>query len=135
MGDEHQLPPTSFFMAENFSEQHSESEDLESILEDCLALSMPQKYLLWHYRSKHESLITFSNRHFYKNSLMTFPSNDDMATKVSFEYVKGVYERGAARNNKEEAKTVVPALGTVSGRGHNTDLGSVSSRKKHKAVM
>ncbi|MBO5717427.1 MAG: DUF4011 domain-containing protein [Alistipes sp.] len=107
VGDEHQLPPTSFFMTDNFSEQHSESEDLESILEDCLALSMSQKYLLWHYRSKHESLITFSNRHFYKNSLMTFPSNDDMATKVSFEYVKGIYERGAGRNNKEEAKAVV----------------------------
>ncbi|MGN0007927.1 MAG: DUF3320 domain-containing protein [Alistipes sp.] len=107
VGDEHQLPPTNFFMADNFSEQHSESEDLESVLEDCLAISMPQKYLLWHYRSKHESLITFSNRHFYKNSLMTFPSNDDMATKVSFEYVKGVYERGTGRNNKEEAKAVV----------------------------
>ena len=110
VGDEHQLPPTSFFMAENFCEQHSESEDLESILEDCLALSMPQKHLLWHYRSKHESLITFSNRHFYKNSLMTFPSNDDMATKVSFEYVKGVYERGTGRNNKEEAKAVVKEI-------------------------
>lgn len=110
VGDEYQLPPTSFFMAENFSEQHSEIEDLESILEDCLALSMPQKYLLWHYRSKHESLITFSNRHFYKNSLMTFPSNDDMATKVSFEYVKGIYERGAGRNNKEEAKAVVKEI-------------------------
>lgn len=107
VGDEHQLPPTNFFMAENFSEQHSESEDLESILEDCLALSMPQKHLLWHYRSRHESLITFSNRLFYKNSLMTFPSNDDMATKVSFEYVKGVYERGSGRHNREEAKAVV----------------------------
>ena len=110
VGDEHQLPPTNFFMADNFCEQYSESEDLESILEDCLALSMPQKHLLWHYRSKHESLITFSNRHFYKNSLMTFPSNDDMATKVSFEYIKGVYERGAGRNNKEEAKAVVKEI-------------------------
>lgn len=107
VGDEHQLPPTNFFMAENFSEQHSESEDLESILEDCLALSMPQKHLLWHYRSRHESLITFSNRLFYKNSLMTFPSNDDMATKVSFEYVRGVYDRGSGRHNREEAKAVV----------------------------
>ena len=110
VGDEHQLPPTNFFMTNNFCEQYSENEDLESILEDCLALSMPQKHLLWHYRSKHESLITFSNRHFYKNSLMTFPSNDDMATKVSFEYVKGVYERGTGRNNKEEAKAVVKEI-------------------------
>ncbi|MBR5898808.1 MAG: DUF3320 domain-containing protein [Muribaculaceae bacterium] len=110
VGDEHQLPPTNFFMADNFCEQHSESEDLESILEDCLALSMSQKHLLWHYRSKHESLITFSNRIFYKNSLMTFPSNDDMATKVSFEYVKGTYNRGTGRNNKEEAKSVVKEI-------------------------
>lgn len=110
VGDEHQLPPTNFFMADNFSERHSECEDLESILEDCLALSMPQKHLLWHYRSKHESLITFSNYHFYSNSLMTFPSNDDMATKVGFEYIKGVYDRGAGRNNKEEAKAVVAEI-------------------------
>lgn len=110
VGDEHQLPPTSFFMADNYSEQHSESEDLESILEDCLALSMPQRHLLWHYRSRHESLITFSNIHFYRNSLMTFPSNDDMATKVSLEYVKGIYERGSGRNNKEEAKAVVEEI-------------------------
>ena len=107
VGDEHQLPPTNFFQADGFCEQHSESEDLDSILEDCLALSMPQKYLLWHYRSKHESLITFSNRLFYKNSLMTFPSNDDMATKVSFEYVNGLYERGKGNKNKEEAKAVI----------------------------
>ncbi len=107
VGDEHQLPPTSFFMTENYNEQHSEVEDLDSILEDCLALSMPQKHLLWHYRSKHESLITFSNRHFYSNSLLTFPSNDDMASKVTFEYVRGVYERGKGRYNKEEAKAVV----------------------------
>ena len=110
VGDEHQLPPTNFFMADNFSEQHSECEDLESILEDCLALSMPQKHLLWHYRSKHESLITFSNHHFYDNSLLTFPSNDDMATKVGFEYIKGLYERGGGRNNKEEAKAVVKEI-------------------------
>ena len=110
VGDEHQLPPTSFFMANNFSELHSESEDLESILEDCLALSIPQKYLLWHYRSKHESLITFSNRYFYKNALKTFPSNDDIATKVSFEYVEGIYNRGTGRNNKEEAIAVVKEI-------------------------
>lgn len=107
VGDEQQLPPTSFFMADNFCEQYSENEDLESILEDCLALSMPQKHLLWHYRSKHESLITFSNYHFYGNTLLTFPSNDDMTTKVSFEYVEGVYERGAGRNNRAEAEAVV----------------------------
>jgi len=46
-----------------------DKEDLESILDDCLALSIPSKYLLWHYRSKHESLIAFSNTNYYENKI------------------------------------------------------------------
>lgn len=110
VGDECQLPPTNFFISGSYSEQHSEVSDLESVLDDCLALSMPQKHLLWHYRSKHESLIAFSNRHFYKNALKTFPSNDDMANKVSFHYVNGIYDRGRGRNNKAEAKAVIDEI-------------------------
>lgn len=135
VGDEHQLPPTNFFVAGNFSEQHSESEDLESILEDSLAISMPQKHLLWHYRSKHESLITFSNRHFYKNSLLTFPSNDDMATKVSLEFVKGVYERGSGRYNKEEAKAVVNEIKQLLTEGAGKSIGVVTFNVNQQSLI
>ena len=43
---------------------------------------MPEKHLNWHYRSKHESLIAFSNIMYYGNKLCTFPSPDAMESKV-----------------------------------------------------
>ena len=61
VGDPKQLPPTSFFTSNRIDEDNSELEDLESLLDDCLAISMPQMYLKWHYRSRHESLIAYSN--------------------------------------------------------------------------
>ena len=69
VGDPNQMPPTSFFASNIVDEEHLETEDLENILEDCLALNMPQTHLLWHYRSHHESLIAFSNSQFYENRL------------------------------------------------------------------
>ncbi|RZL16312.1 MAG: DUF4011 domain-containing protein, partial [Pedobacter sp.] len=71
VGDPKQMPPTNFFSSNNFDEDNVDKEDLESILDDCLALSMPSQHLLWHYRSKHESLIAFSNAKYYDNSLLT----------------------------------------------------------------
>ena len=59
VGDPKQMPPHQLFSVNTVDEDNIELEDLESILDDCLALSIPSKYLLWHYRSKHESLIAF----------------------------------------------------------------------------
>ena len=71
VGDPNQLPPTSFFSGAQNEEDDVQLEDLDSILDDCLALLMPDTHLLWHYRSKHESLITFSNKEYY-NSYLTY---------------------------------------------------------------
>ncbi len=110
VGDPNQMPPTSFFSTTAVDEDNIEMEDLESILDDCLAMSMPQTHLLWHYRSKHESLIAFSNSHFYGNKLYTFPSVNDRETKVSLVHVNGTFERGKTRHNKEEARAVVDEI-------------------------
>lgn len=110
VGDPKQMPPTNFFTTNFIDEENIEKEDLESILDDCLALSMPSRYLLWHYRSKHESLITFSNSQFYENSLLTFPSTDDQITKVRFVHIPGFYDRGKSRQNSYEAKAVVDEI-------------------------
>ena len=74
VGDPNQMPPTSFFAGNTIDEDNLDIEDLDSILDDCLALGMPQAHLHWHYRSRHESLIAFSNQEFYENSMLTFPS-------------------------------------------------------------
>jgi hypothetical protein len=107
VGDPKQMPPTNFFSTTNFDEENAEKEDLESILDDCLALSIPSKHLLWHYRSKHESLIAFSNSNYYENKLLTFPSPDDLATKVNNVHVPGFYDRGKTRQNRFEANAIV----------------------------
>ena len=107
VGDPKQLPPTTFFSSDYKDDEHYEVEDLESILDDCLALGMPENHLLWHYRSNHESLIAFSNAMYYDNTLLTFPSPNELSSKVSFEYVDGVYERGGSKCNKKEGDALV----------------------------
>ena len=110
VGDPKQMPPTSFFQAQNIDEENLEQEDLESILDDCLSLSMPQLYLSWHYRSEHESLISFSNMQFYENRLMTFPSVENQTSMVKFVEVKGTYRKGKNRVNHEEAKAIIEEI-------------------------
>ncbi len=110
VGDPKQMPPTSFFSTNTFDEDNPNMEDLESILDDCLALSFPSKYLRWHYRSKHESLIAFSNCKYYDNKLLTFPSPDDIKTKLQYQHVNGVYDRGGSRQNKAEAEAIVKEI-------------------------
>ena len=110
VGDPKQMPPTSFFASSTTDEEHLEEEDMESILDDCLALNMPQTHLLWHYRSRHESLIAFSNIQFYENKLYTFPSVNDRESHVHLVHVDGVFERGGKRINRAEAEAVVEEL-------------------------
>ncbi len=110
VGDPKQMPPTNFFNVNNVDEDNIEMEDLESILDDCLALSMPSKYLLWHYRSKHESLIAFSNSEYYDNKLLTFPSPDNIESKVRLIPVQGFYDKGKTRQNITEARAVVAEI-------------------------
>lgn len=108
VGDPKQLPPTAFFNTDYTDEENLQSEDLESILEDCLALGLPEKYLMWHYRSKHESLIAFSNALYYGNKLYTFPSPDALQSKVHLKYIEnGIYDRGNTKQNPAEADSLV----------------------------
>lgn len=107
VGDPKQMPPTSFFTTTKLDEENIEIEDMESILDDCLSLNLPSKHLLRHYRSRHESLIAFSNANYYENKLLTFPSADDLQRKVQYQYVEGVYDKGKTRTNKFEADAIV----------------------------
>lgn len=108
VGDPRQLPPTTFFMSDYIDEENLEYEDLESVLEDCLALNLPERHLKWHYRSRHESLIAFSNAMYYGNKLCTFPSTNALQSKVQFRYVEnGVYQRGSTKQNPIEADALV----------------------------
>ena len=74
---------------------------------------LPERTLLWHYRSRHEHLIAFSNAKIYKGSLITFPSNVDRAPNVGVEYTyvpSGYYDRGGRKGNVIEAEKVVDLI-------------------------
>lgn len=115
-GDKEQLPPSNFFMASSSaaddaydSENEDEDEDdsYESILDEVDFL--PERSLKWHYRSRHEELIAFSNSEIYRNELTTFPSVVEKEADIGVEYVyvpEGVYDRGGKKDNKLEAQKV-----------------------------
>ncbi len=99
VGDPKQLPPTNFFgRAEDDSdndEMEDHEKDLESILDEAKASGIPTMQLNWHYRSSHESLIAFSNYHYYGNELITFPSAVTADRGVSLKYLSnGSFDRG-----------------------------------------
>jgi very-short-patch-repair endonuclease len=110
VGDPKQLPPTNFFSRSDSGDDADADdnlvEDLESILDDCIAAQLPERHLNWHYRSRHESLIAFSNYHYYGNRLFTFPS-PHQELGVSFRHVRGEYDKGKSRTNRAEATAIV----------------------------
>src|SRR5690606_11158660 len=87
-----------------------EFEDLESILDELLSSGLRHKRLQWHYRSRHEDLIAFSNRQYYANDLLTFPSTDVSYSGVRFTPVAASYEKGRSRTNPGEAAALVAEL-------------------------
>ena len=115
-GDSKQMPPTNFFRAaesdegeyDEEEEDHVSSADFSSVLDECGPI-FPMSMLRWHYRSKHESLIAFSNHQFYGSKLVTFPSATQKCEHlgIQFEYVdNGIYERGGKKINPIEAQRV-----------------------------
>lgn len=112
VGDPEQLPPTNVGdRGVDDIEDGSDVSDQESILDECLAANIPRRNLDWHYRSRHESLIAFSNAHYYGGRLVTFPSpvTDDRAVRLTL-VPDGVYERGSGRVNRPEARAVVAEI-------------------------
>jgi very-short-patch-repair endonuclease len=117
VGDSKQLPPTNFFesVQEENEEEHAAA-NIESLLKkvESQVREADRPMLRWHYRSRHESLIAFSNRHFYDNGLVAFPSpvTNAHVMGLSLRHVrKGVYRRGESRaNNPIEAHQVVKTV-------------------------
>ncbi|MEG2000279.1 MAG: DUF4011 domain-containing protein, partial [Evtepia sp.] len=112
-GDSKQLPPTNFFVGstpddEFDSEEEEETEIFESILDEAVTF-LPERTLKWHYRSRNEHLIAFSNAEIYRNGLMTFPAPVERVADIGVEYIyvkNGVYERGGRKCNINEANMV-----------------------------
>ena len=117
VGDPKQLPPTSFFATAHDLPVVADSEDgvdvpdAESILEAFMGCGVPMSRLKWHYRSAHESLISFSNVSFYDGDLLTFPSVEPISDRLGlrFEFVNDAVYEGKGLN-LAEARRVADAI-------------------------
>lgn len=113
VGDDKQMPPTSFFKRATgdapINSDGDASERLQSILSEAIAYGLPQQMLRWHYRSLHESLIEFSNLKYYRNKLYLFPSSQRASSELGLQWhpvPDGRYraEQGSkGRVNRKEA--------------------------------
>ncbi len=124
VGDDKQLPPTSFFTGISDDEKTVDEDDdglvlrnLESILSLCNIVLPNQCMLRWHYRSHHPGLIAVSNRNFYDNNLLLPPSTirDSYSDGMGVSMVKSPpngYQRGGANGGRNvvEAEMIANAV-------------------------
>ncbi len=147
VGDTKQLPPTNFFSTSLNDEDYDidsdeiiESEDagaFESVLDEAVAV-LPERSLRWHYRSRDEHLIAFSNVKVYNSQLITFPSSIESVSDTGVEYIyvkDGVYDRGGKKNNIIEAQKVADLVFEHFRKHPNRSLGVVTfSEAQQNAV-
>ena len=170
VGDEMQLPPTSFFSTARDAEDETlaieeDGEPVAVVLDaDSLlnqgARNLPATLLAWHYRSRHESLIGFSNAAFYAGQLFTIPdraipagprsvvvadgrgsdaaaiaSNTDalLARAISFHFV--AHSPYAERRNEGEARTIAALVRELLGRETGLSIGIVAFSEAQQAAI
>lgn len=131
VGDQKQLPPTSFFdritgNSDSPDDEEDEGEDeiiatrateMESVLSLCVARGLNESMLEWHYRSRDPSLIAVSNKEFYEGRLILppCPTQADKSFGLKLVQVPGVYSsrnkgKGRTATNRIEAECVVDRL-------------------------
>ena len=152
VGDQKQLPPTSFFdRLVDAGEDEDEDDDvpvgataadMESILSLCEARGLRSRMLEWHYRSRDPSLIRVSNAEFYGDNLVLPPSplQLDPDYGLKFNRVPGIYARGktsAARagTNKIEAQHIVKAVAQHARTSPDLSLGVVAFSKAQSDTL
>jgi very-short-patch-repair endonuclease len=140
VGDSKQMPPTNFFMSmeeiDDDSEEVGDITDFESLLDIC-STCLAQLSLLWHYRSRCEELIAFSNKNFYNNTLVTFPSTSAAGAGKGVEYVgvpDNTYKR-KSRTNETEAKIVVDLIYKHFEKHPDHSLGVVAFNRSQQQLI
>ena len=111
VGDPKQLPPTSFFdkIIEDDDEDSTAIAVSESILDTALPM-FDARRLRWHYRSKHEQLIAFSNHAFYDSGLVVFPAPHSESEELGVKFTRVARGRFVNRRNVEEARVIATAV-------------------------
>jgi len=131
-GDNQQLPPTGFFASGLADDEEGESAaaGFESLLDMMLPFAK-SFHLSWHYRSRDEALIAFSNHHIYKDRLVTFPGPGGQVA-VSHVLVNHIPDAdGQEESSAEEVRRVVQLVIQHARENPERTLGVISMGIKH----
>lgn len=135
VGDPKQLPPTAFFQRalndDDINEEAVAAENSESILETAMPMFKTRR-LRWHYRSRHESLIAFSNQQFYDNNLVIFPSPFQNSSEFGVALHRVATGTFVTRRNSQEAKHIVAMLTDLLKTQPGYSLGVVAMSAEQK---
>ncbi|MFW5415597.1 AAA family ATPase [Nocardiopsis sp. CNT-189] len=139
-GDDHQLPPSSWFTRlladddDTGEEQETELRDYESILGALNGFLPPsgRHRLRWHYRSRDERLIAFSNREIYGNDLVTFPG-PEQEDPLRLEVVDGTVPPGRNGSSSVEARRVAELVLEHAEQRPDESLGVITLGDPHRA--
>lgn len=141
VGDSKQLPPTAFFDSAITGDDENDEEslgDLESILSLFLAKGAHKRMLRWHYRSRHDSLIRVSNREFYDDRLVVFPSplTKSRSMGLSLKHLPNtIYEKGNTSTNPLEARAVAEAAARHARETPHLSLGIIAFSIKQRDAI
>ena len=142
-GDPHQLPPTNFFSASGGGADEDEPDrpgslvrDVESVLDQMAAILPPPagtRTLAWHYRSRDERLIAFSNAQesLYDYSMTTFPG---VAAADAISHVEVPWQRGRPAQEDSGSDEVAAVVGLIAEHARlrpGQSLGVITMGIKH----
>jgi very-short-patch-repair endonuclease len=140
VGDPKQLPPTNFFMGATAADSDEDDEDSagvtdgESILERAIS-ALQNVHLKGHYRSRHHSLISFSNKRFYDRRLVVTPSVAPRNSRLGIvaHYLREA--RYSASTNELEAKEVAKHAMRHLRSGSSESLGIVAFNARQASLI
>ncbi|MBA2744710.1 MAG: DUF2075 domain-containing protein, partial [Flavisolibacter sp.] len=166
VGDDKQMPPSNFFSAKaedpedlDLSEGQGEEEILNADADSLLvqgSRKLNNTMLRWHYRSRYETLISYSNHAFYEAGLLTIPDRTIhqiskallevahpeeglnhapslLEGSISYHYLpNSIYE---ARSNLGEAKYIAHIVKRLLLDGINETIGIVAFSQEQQGVI
>ncbi|MGI5191113.1 DUF4011 domain-containing protein [Promicromonospora sp. CA-289599] len=147
VGDSQQMPPSSTFASSAGEDEESDNaearmvpRDLESILTEGVESRLPRLLLSWHYRSRDEMLIAFSNKTYYEGRLSSFPTPPGRSggPAIDLRGVAGLWEgggRGAARVNRAEANAIVDEIVALLAEDADRTIGVVTFNTQQRDLI
>ncbi|MFT3771071.1 MAG: AAA domain-containing protein [Minicystis sp.] len=138
-GDDQQMPPSHFFRAAVADADEDDDEE-ESVLASASILglarvALPGLVLRWHYRSRHEELVAFSNAAFYAGRLITAPRADARAAGcegLHWEKVDGLW---VDQTNPVEADRVAALVARLLAGDDPPSIGVVAFNRKQAELI